>query len=316
MRAIYDMVARVADSPSTVLITGESGTGKELIAKALHRGSLAPRQAVHQGELRGDPEGPGRERAVRLRARRVHRRASSRSRAGSSSPTAARCSSTRSARCRVEMQVEAAARAPGAASSSASAASRRSASTCASSPRPTATSKQMIARRPVPRGPLLPAQRRPDRPARRCASARRTSRCSSRHFIEKSTSGCGKKVEGIERRRARAARCGYAWPGNIRELENLMERVGAVRRRAAHPGERAARLAPRARRPPAGAHRGDGPARRHRRAERRVDEGDRPARAGASSSASSSPARSRRPAATSPARRSGSRSAASRCRSR
>jgi nitrogen regulation protein NR(I) len=39
MRAIHDMVARVADSPSTVLITGESGTGKELIAKALHRGS-------------------------------------------------------------------------------------------------------------------------------------------------------------------------------------------------------------------------------------------------------------------------------------
>jgi two-component system response regulator AtoC len=39
IRAIYDMVARVADSPSTVLVTGESGTGKELIAKALHRSS-------------------------------------------------------------------------------------------------------------------------------------------------------------------------------------------------------------------------------------------------------------------------------------
>ena len=39
MQAIYEMVAQVADSPSTVLITGESGTGKELIAKALHRGS-------------------------------------------------------------------------------------------------------------------------------------------------------------------------------------------------------------------------------------------------------------------------------------
>ncbi|HET6439621.1 MAG TPA: sigma-54 dependent transcriptional regulator [Anaeromyxobacter sp.] len=39
MRAVHEMVARVADSPSTVLITGESGTGKELIAKALHRGS-------------------------------------------------------------------------------------------------------------------------------------------------------------------------------------------------------------------------------------------------------------------------------------
>ncbi len=39
MRTIYEMVARVADTPSTVLITGESGTGKELVAKALHRSS-------------------------------------------------------------------------------------------------------------------------------------------------------------------------------------------------------------------------------------------------------------------------------------
>jgi two-component system response regulator AtoC len=39
MRAVYDVIARVADSPSSVLITGESGTGKELVAQALHRGS-------------------------------------------------------------------------------------------------------------------------------------------------------------------------------------------------------------------------------------------------------------------------------------
>jgi nitrogen regulation protein NR(I) len=39
MRQVFDMVARVADSPSTVLITGESGTGKELVARELHRGS-------------------------------------------------------------------------------------------------------------------------------------------------------------------------------------------------------------------------------------------------------------------------------------
>jgi len=32
-------VSKVADSPSTVLVTGESGTGKELVAQALHRGS-------------------------------------------------------------------------------------------------------------------------------------------------------------------------------------------------------------------------------------------------------------------------------------
>jgi nitrogen regulation protein NR(I) len=39
MRQIFEIVAKVADSPSTVLITGESGTGKELIARELHLGS-------------------------------------------------------------------------------------------------------------------------------------------------------------------------------------------------------------------------------------------------------------------------------------
>ncbi len=36
MRAIFEMVAAVADTPSTILITGESGTGKELVARAIH----------------------------------------------------------------------------------------------------------------------------------------------------------------------------------------------------------------------------------------------------------------------------------------
>jgi len=39
MRQIHEIIAKVADSPSTVLITGESGTGKELVAQALHVGS-------------------------------------------------------------------------------------------------------------------------------------------------------------------------------------------------------------------------------------------------------------------------------------
>ena len=37
--AVYDIIERVADTPSTVLITGESGTGKELVARALHESS-------------------------------------------------------------------------------------------------------------------------------------------------------------------------------------------------------------------------------------------------------------------------------------
>jgi len=39
MHAIFGVIEKVADTPSTVLITGESGTGKELVAKALHEGS-------------------------------------------------------------------------------------------------------------------------------------------------------------------------------------------------------------------------------------------------------------------------------------
>jgi Nif-specific regulatory protein len=39
MKAVYQQIAQVADSPATVLIRGESGTGKELVARALHYSS-------------------------------------------------------------------------------------------------------------------------------------------------------------------------------------------------------------------------------------------------------------------------------------
>src|SRR5450432_4818142 len=39
IKTIYAIVEKVANTPSTVLITGESGTGKELIARALHENS-------------------------------------------------------------------------------------------------------------------------------------------------------------------------------------------------------------------------------------------------------------------------------------
>lgn len=44
MVAVYRLIARVADTDSTVLIAGESGTGKELIARALHDNS----QRIHK----------------------------------------------------------------------------------------------------------------------------------------------------------------------------------------------------------------------------------------------------------------------------
>lgn len=40
MNRVYQLVAKVAESTSTVLISGESGTGKELVARAIHDKSL------------------------------------------------------------------------------------------------------------------------------------------------------------------------------------------------------------------------------------------------------------------------------------
>jgi two-component system response regulator PilR (NtrC family) len=54
MERLRHLVERVADSPSSVLVTGESGTGKELVARALHRRSSrrdAPFVVVNCGAL-------------------------------------------------------------------------------------------------------------------------------------------------------------------------------------------------------------------------------------------------------------------------
>ncbi len=45
MQRIFDMVTRIQDLPANVLICGESGTGKELVARAIHYNSIRSRAA-------------------------------------------------------------------------------------------------------------------------------------------------------------------------------------------------------------------------------------------------------------------------------
>ncbi|MFP6624853.1 MAG: sigma-54 factor interaction domain-containing protein, partial [Myxococcota bacterium] len=46
LRRVLDLVEKVADSDSTVLITGETGTGKEVIARAIHDNSQRAGQSL------------------------------------------------------------------------------------------------------------------------------------------------------------------------------------------------------------------------------------------------------------------------------
>ena len=46
MKEIFDLIAKVAPTPTTVLIRGESGTGKELVARAIHRHSDVKNQPL------------------------------------------------------------------------------------------------------------------------------------------------------------------------------------------------------------------------------------------------------------------------------
>src|SRR5574341_120635 len=57
MVEIFDTIRKIADSPSTVMLTGESGTGKELVARAIHFNSFRrdkPFVSVNCGAI---PEG-------------------------------------------------------------------------------------------------------------------------------------------------------------------------------------------------------------------------------------------------------------------
>ena len=139
MQQLFKDVGRVAASRATVLIHGESGTGKELIARAIHQ-LLRGEQALRRRQLRGHRRHAARERAVRPREGRLHRRPFGRSSASSSWPTDGTHLPRRDRRAAAEPPGQAAARAPGTRGGAGRRRAGASRSRRASSPPPTATS--------------------------------------------------------------------------------------------------------------------------------------------------------------------------------
>ncbi len=74
MMRICRIVEKVGPTMATVLLLGESGTGKEVLARGRALAEPARGQGVRRDQLRGHPGHAARERAVRLREGRLHRR--------------------------------------------------------------------------------------------------------------------------------------------------------------------------------------------------------------------------------------------------
>ena len=192
---VLRQIGQVAPSSSSVLITGETGTGKELVAHAIHRSSPRSRAPVRGAELRRPAAHPHRERAVRPRARRVHRGVRAARGPLRTWRTAARSSSTKSATCRWTCRP-----------SCCACSNRASASVVGSSDSFTvdvrliaATNRDLRAgdrEGHLPPGPLLPAERVPDRTCRRFGSGARTSRCWCRILSRKRPRSSGRSSIG------------------------------------------------------------------------------------------------------------------------
>jgi len=74
MLGVWKLIGRAAASTAPVLITGETGTGKELVGARDPHLLGARRRALHRHQPGGAAAHADRERAVRPRARRLHRR--------------------------------------------------------------------------------------------------------------------------------------------------------------------------------------------------------------------------------------------------
>ena len=225
MKDLFELVESVAASDANILIQGENGTGKELIANAIHYNSNRVQGPVHQDQLRGNPEGPDRERAVRLQEGRVHRRQQRQGRVSSRCRRAGRCCSTRLARCRRTCR-------PSFCASCRSASTGRSAATVSS----TWTSVSSARRTSTSRLRFAKGKLREDLYFRINTITLRVPPLRERtedipllctHFLQKFNERYQKNVKSISPA-AYHLLIRNRWAGNVRELENAIERAVLV----------------------------------------------------------------------------------------
>ena len=220
--AVLDKVRRVAPTDATVLINGETGTGKELIARAIHSNSrraakplikvncAALPAGLVESELFGHEKGA----FTGAIARRIGR---------FELADGGTLFLDEIGELPAGDPGQAAPRPPGARVRPRRRRRRRSRSTSGSSPPPTATCSRPSARRRSARTSTT-ASASSRSSSRRSASAPRTSRSWRSSSSTSSPRGSASASRASSRETMRRLTA-YRWPGNIRELENVLERA-------------------------------------------------------------------------------------------